>query len=228
MTEDVLDHKAEYSSHYDAIISISETRTVDVIRRLREQFPDTDIICGCRMNMLEKEDQIMNAGADAVLYRPAFRSTMFEEFQELKRKKCRKVNSEKYLQGKNILVVEDQAINYLIIEHMLKNAGAFVWQAENGMEAVDAFMGSQPGRFDLILMDIMMPVMDGYTATEKIRKADRPDAKTIPIVAMTANAFAEDVQKSKRYGMNAHISKPLEPETVKEVLIRLLETNEKN
>ena len=89
-------------------------------------------------------------------------------------------------------------------------------------------MGSQTGRFDLIMMDIMMPVMDGYTATQKIRKADCPDAKTIPIVAMTANAFAEDVQKSKSYGMNAHISKPMEPETVNEVLIRLLDTNEKN
>lgn len=228
MTADILNHTAVYSSRYDAIISISETDAVKVIRQLREKFPNTDIICGCRMNMLEKEDQILNAGADAVLYRPAFRSTMFEEFQELKRKKSRRADSEKYLEGKNILVVEDQAINYLIVEHMLKNAGAYVWQAENGQEAVDIFMGSQTGRFDLIMMDIMMPVMDGYTATQKIRKADRPDAKTIPIVAMTANAFAEDVQKSKSYGMNAHISKPMEPETVKEVLIRLLDTNEKN
>jgi signal transduction histidine kinase/DNA-binding response OmpR family regulator len=207
---------------YDAIICISEVNVVDIIRKLRKKYPNTDIIYGCNLKMLDQEKQILNAGADSVLYRPAFRTTLFEEYQALKLKKNTVSGMDKYLNGKNILVAEDQSINYMIVEHMLKNAGADAWQAENGMEAVDMFMGSVPGRYDLILMDIMMPVMDGYAATKKIRSADRPDAKTIPIIAMTANAFAEDIEKSKAAGMNAHLSKPLDPTVLKDTLLRSL------
>ena len=206
---------------YDAIICISEEKAVAIITKLRKRYPTVNIIYGCQMKMLDQEPQILNAGADAVLYRPAFRATLFEEYQALKLKKNTAAGTDQYLRGRNILVVEDQAINYKIIEHILRNAGAFVWQAENGMVAVDMFNGSNPGQYDLIMMDIMMPVMDGYTATMKIRNADRPDGRTIPIVAMTANAFAEDIQKSKDIGMNAHLSKPLEPDVVKDTLIRL-------
>jgi CheY-like chemotaxis protein len=81
---------------------------------------------------------------------------------------------------------------------------------ENGQEAVDAFRQSREGEFDLILMDVLMPVMDGYTATRQIRAMDRADAKTVPIMAMTANAYADDARKSKEAGMNAHLSKPVD------------------
>lgn len=207
---------------YDVIICISVENAVEVTRVLRKSYPEISIIFGGNMSMMNQERQILDAGADAVLYRPVFKSTLFEEFQRLKHKSNSVAEEKKYLFGKNILVAEDNEINYQIIEHILQNAGAIVWHAEDGMHAVDLFMGARVGRFDAVLMDIMMPVMDGYTATEKIRNAGRPDSKSIPIIAMTANAFAEDIQRSKDYGMNAHISKPLSPEMVKDVLMNCI------
>ena len=126
--------------------------------------------------------------------------------------------NEQYLAGRHILVAEDQAINYEVIEYLLQAAGAVVERAENGQEALQRFCTAAPGSIDLILMDIMMPLMDGYAATRAIRSSDHPDARTIPIVAMTANAFSEDIQKSLDAGMDAHISKPVDPATVKKTL----------
>lgn len=112
------------------------------------------------------------------------------------------------LHGMNVLLVEDNMLNLEITEFLLKNEGCNVRTAVNGKEAVDIFNHSKPFFFDAVLMDVMMPVMDGYTATRAIRAMDRPDAKEVQIVAMTANAFAEDVVKCKEAGMNAHLPKP--------------------
>lgn len=112
------------------------------------------------------------------------------------------------LHGMNILLVEDNMLNMEITEYLLKHEGCTVRCAVNGQEAVEIFEQSKPFSFDAILMDVMMPVMDGYTATKKIRAMDRPDAKEVQIVAMTANAFAEDVVKCKESGMNTHLPKP--------------------
>ena len=131
--------------------------------------------------------------------------------------------NEQYLTGRHILVAEDQAINYAVIEYMLQAAGAVVERAENGQETLQRFRTAAPGSIDLFLMDIMMPLMDGYEATRSIRSSDHPDARTIPIVAMTANAFAEDIQKSLDSGMDAHISKPVDPATVKKILCQVLQ-----
>ena len=112
------------------------------------------------------------------------------------------------IHGMNILLVEDNTLNLEITEYLLKHEGCAVRAAINGQEAVRIFEQSKPFYFDAILMDVMMPVMDGYTATQTIRAMDRPDAKEVQIVAMTANAFAEDVAKCKAIGMNAHLPKP--------------------
>ena len=117
-----------------------------------------------------------------------------------------------------VLLVEDNALNMEIAQFLLETAGAVVTRAWNGREAVDAFAASEPGSFDVILMDVMMPVMDGLTATKTIRALPRPDAATIPIIAMTANAFQEDAQKCYDAGMNAHIGKPLEMDKVVTVI----------
>lgn len=93
---------------------------------------------------------------------------------------------------------------------------------ENGQRAVDVFRESRPGEYDLILMDIMMPVMNGYEACQKIRSMDRPDASKIPIIALTANAFAEDIARSAEAGMDAHITKPINENKLKECMLRLL------
>ncbi len=114
------------------------------------------------------------------------------------------------ISGVRVLLVEDNDLNMEIAETFLKDAGAVVTKAYNGQQAVYLFSENPPETYDVILMDVMMPVMNGYEATRKIRSMDRPDAGTIPIIAMTANAFVEDIQESKEAGMNEHISKPLD------------------
>ena len=105
---------------------------------------------------------------------------------------------------------------------MLEENGLEVTLAINGKEAVDLFRESAPGAYQIIFMDVMMPVMNGHDATKAIRSLDRPDAAAVPIVAMTANAFAEDVQAARDAGMNEHIAKPLEPDTIQKILQRFL------
>ena len=126
------------------------------------------------------------------------------------------------LSGVQVLLVEDNDLNMEIAETFLTDAGASVTKAFNGQQAVYAFSKAPAGTFDIILMDVMMPVMDGYEATRRIRSLNRLDAKTIPIVAMTANAFAEDVEESRSAGMNEHISKPLDIGKVKMTIARYI------
>ncbi len=118
------------------------------------------------------------------------------------------------VKGARILLVEDNELNMEIAEFMLKDSGAVVLKAWNGKEAIEIFEKSEPGEIDMIMMDIMMPVMGGLEATRKIRALDRPDAATILIVAMTANAFSDDIRRSREAGMNEHLSKPLEMEKI--------------
>ena len=116
------------------------------------------------------------------------------------------------LHGMHVLLVEDNDLNLEITEYLLRHEGCTVSTAVNGKEAVQKFAQSIPFSFDAILMDVMMPVMDGYTATQEIRKMDRPDASQVQIVAMTANAFVEDVVRCKAAGMDAHLAKPFKAE----------------
>nr|WP_330410459.1 ATP-binding protein [Coprococcus catus] len=130
--------------------------------------------------------------------------------------------SEKSIKGLHILLAEDNELNMEIAEFMLQNEGADVAKAWNGQETVELFKKSEPGEFDVILMDIMMPVMNGYEATKMIRSLDREDAKTIPIIAMTANAFTEDRIRAKAAGMNAHIAKPIDSKKIEDTLLLVL------
>ena len=118
------------------------------------------------------------------------------------------------IKGKRILLVEDNELNAEIAKTVLEDVGALITRAENGQQAVELFKEKPAGTFDAILMDLMMPVMDGYTATKEIRSLERSDSKTIPIIAMTANAFQEDAEKCIAVGMNAHLAKPLDIEKV--------------
>ena len=130
--------------------------------------------------------------------------------------------SEKTIKGLHILLAEDNELNMEIAEFMFQNEGAEVTKAWNGLEAVEIFEKSRPGEFDVILMDIMMPVMNGYNATKRIRSMDREDAKEIPIIAMTANAFTEDRIRAKEAGMDEHISKPVDGNLLVKVIHELL------
>ena len=130
--------------------------------------------------------------------------------------------SEKTIKGLHILLAEDNELNMEIAEFMFQNEGAEVTKAWNGLEAVEIFEKSRPGEFDVILMDIMMPVMNGYNATKRIRSMDREDAKEIPIIAMTANAFTEDRIRAKEARMDEHISKPVDGNLLVKVIHELL------
>jgi CheY-like chemotaxis protein len=116
------------------------------------------------------------------------------------------------LRGMRVLLVEDNDLNLEIAQEILEEQGVVVTTAENGQQAVERFQSAAPGDFDAILMDIMMPVLDGLSAAKIIRATQRPDAKTIPILAMTANAYDEDIRKTREAGMNAHLSKPIDVE----------------
>ena len=124
--------------------------------------------------------------------------------------------------GKRALVAEDNELNMEIIAYALDDMGFTVDKTTNGQEAVDAFEQSPVGRYDIVLMDVMMPVMDGLTAAHRIRSLGRADAADVPIVATSANAFAEDVKRSLASGMNAHVSKPIDPEKLAKVLAKVM------
>ena len=119
-------------------------------------------------------------------------------------------------------MAEDNELNREIAAFLLKDEGISVTEAEDGQQAVKLFKEKPAGTFDAILMDLMMPVMDGYTATKKIRSLEHSDAKTIPIIAMTANAFQEDAEKCIAVGMNAHLAKPLDIEKMMTTICHLV------
>ena len=129
----------------------------------------------------------------------------------------------KNLSGVKVLLVEDNELNMEIAKFLLENAGMTVIAANNGKEAVETFAASEKNTFNLILMDVMLPIMDGVTATEKIRKMERSDAKRIPIFAMTANAFMEDEKRSKEAGMNEHLVKPLDEKILMDTIWKYIE-----
>lgn len=130
------------------------------------------------------------------------------------------LNPDCNLDGVHVLLVEDNELNREIVEFLLQNEGILVTSAVDGQQALDKFQESAPGTFHFILMDVMMPVMDGLEATRRIRALNRPDAKNIPIFAMTANAFADDIRQCKEAGMNEHLAKPLDSKRLIELLHR--------
>jgi len=133
--------------------------------------------------------------------------------------------SEKSIKGMHVLLAEDNELNMEIAEFLLQNEGAEVTKAWNGQEIVELFRKSESGEFDVILMDIMMPIINGYEAAKRIRSLDREDAKKIPIIAMTANAFTEDRIRAKEAGMDEHVAKPIDVELLIKVIHKLVKHN---
>ena len=141
-----------------------------------------------------------------------------KSYYEQDTEKSSDVDETDRISGKHILLAEDNDLNAEIAKTVLEDVGALITRVEDGQQAVKLFKEKPAGTFDVILMDLMMPVMDGYTATRKIRELERSDAKTVPIIAMTANAFQEDAEKCIAVGMNAHLAKPLDIEKVKKTI----------
>ena len=146
---------------------------------------------------------------------------LVEETEEDRKKEASEITKED-LSGYHFLLVEDNEINSEILGELLQMWGATFTIKTDGLQAVNEFKQAKPGTYDAIFMDIQMPVMDGYEATKEIRKLDRPDAKSMIILAMTANAFAEDVQAAMEAGMNGHIAKPVDMKLLYSTIIKLL------
>ncbi len=184
---------------------------------------ETPVIILTSYNWDEVEDEAKAAGVDTFVAKPLFAGTVLDEFREaFKKKNADRIRETADLKGRRILLAEDVAVNAEIMTMVLSMREMQVDHAENGRIAVELFEEHEEGYYDAILMDMRMPEMDGLEATRRIRAMNRPDAKTIPIIALTANAFDEDVQRSMQAGLNAHLSKPVEPDILFETLEGLL------
>ena len=197
--------------------------TMEAIRSIRTHFGNDPTLILIDGNWIGKEKDARGAGANGFLPAPFAMSTLKEAVAEC-RDQARSDETGASLDGLRMLVVEDNDINAEILMELLDMEGASSERAENGREAVEQFRNKPEGYYDGILMDIQMPEMDGYEAARTIRSLSRPDAANIPIVAMTANAFAEDVRKSMEAGMNAHIAKPVDPVTLNRTLSGVIGT----
>ena len=194
---------------------------IELTRAVREILgEDTAVIILTAYDWFEIQDDAIKAGVDTFMAKPLASTNALYEFRQAFNRK-RQVQPEKKtveLEGRTILVAEDMPVNAEIMMMILEMRGMISDHAENGKIAVEKFAASPPGFYDAILMDIRMPIMDGLEAAAAIRALDHPDAKTVPIIAMTANAFDEDVQRSLKAGMNAHLTKPADPEQLYKTL----------
>ncbi len=195
--------------------------TAGQIREYAGERPCILFLTACDWEGIKEKAE--GIGVDGFLSKPFFVSALKEKLLEL----CSSVDDEKvpaetisdnFLKGRHFLVAEDNEINSEILLELLGGEGASCTVTENGREAVDVFAAAEPGTYDAILMDVQMPVMNGYDATREIRASDHSDAASIPIIAMTANAFAEDVKNALDAGMNDHIAKPIDIEIIKKIL----------
>ncbi|MDD3368495.1 MAG: response regulator [Lachnospiraceae bacterium] len=157
-----------------------------------------------------------------MITKPLFQSVLLDLLVEKYGSIAPKEDVTRDFAGMKVMLAEDNEMNMEISEDILTKAKLSVVKVVNGQEAVDAFLQSQPGEIQAILMDIQMPVMDGYEATKKIRESGREDAESIPIIALTANAFAEDVQRALDAGMNGHIAKPISKQALFTLLDKVL------
>ena len=171
-------------------------------------------------------EEAVQAGVDSFIPKPLFAAAVMEEFKAALRRKGGLAAQRAHkadLTGRRILLAEDVEVNAEIISMVLQSRNMEVDLAENGRIALEKFSGHEPGYYDAVLMDMRMPEMDGLEATRRIRALDREDAQLIPIIALTANAFDEDVQRSLQAGLNAHLSKPIQPEVLFETLESLIQ-----
>ncbi len=196
---------------------------IEVTRRVREFVgPDTTIIIITAYDWSSIEQSAREAGANAFLAKPIFASTLYNALLSVTgiEKAVRSYRDKPHhtaLAGRRALLAEDNELNREIAVELLKMAGMEIDCAANGQEAVEKFLANGD-RYDLILMDVQMPIMDGYQATGAIRRSGHPKAQSIPIIAMTADAFHEDVVRASEAGMNAHLSKPIDPECLYQII----------
>ena len=212
---------------YDLIIvdwKMPEMDGIEVTQEIRRiAGDDAPVIILTLFNWDDIADEARGAGVDTFMSKPLFAGTVMDELAEAFRGR-NEARGERTagLQGRRVLLAEDMTVNAEIMMMVLAMREMKADLAVNGLEAVELFKNHEPGYYDVILMDMRMPEMDGLEATRAIRNLPRDDAKTIPVIALTANAFDEDVQRSMQAGLNAHLSKPVEPEVLFETLEKLI------
>ncbi|MEG1917025.1 MAG: response regulator, partial [Oscillospiraceae bacterium] len=204
---------------YDIILVDWKMPDMDGIETTREirkiVGPDVTIIIMTAYDWAAIEVEAKLAGVNLLIAKPLFKSSLASVFEKVYSAKLQQENPPAPtvydFSGKRVLLVEDHLLNIEVAKKMLSAKHLEVEVAENGLLALETFAQQEAGYYDGILMDIRMPVMDGLTAAKAIRQMRKADAATIPIIAMTANAFEEDIEKTKAAGMNAHLTKPIEP-----------------
>ena len=208
-------------------LKMPEQDGVEVTRKIRELVGgDLAIVILTAYSWDDVMEEALDAGVDGFMAKPLFATGVMDEFKSAMKKKNAVESAPKHraeLTGRHILLAEDMMINAEIMKQLLSMKEMKVDHAENGQLVVDMFNASEEDYYDAILMDVRMPVMDGLEATAAIRALERADAKQVPIIAMTANAFDEDVERSLQAGMNAHLSKPVEPDHLYETLETLIQ-----
>ena len=212
--------------HYDMVLidwKMPEMDGIETARRIRTIVgPDVTIIIMTAYDWAAIENEAKLAGVNLLMSKPMFKSSLVSVFSkvlgEQEEQADRQKTAEHDFTGRRILLVEDNAINTEVAAALLESKNFFVETAENGLRAIEIFSKSETSYFDAILMDIRMPQMDGLMAANNIRHMTNADARTIPIIAMTANAFDDDIEKSKAAGMNAHLAKPIDPERLYQTL----------
>lgn len=207
-------HHNEHSDYHVILLDwkLPDMDGIETARKLRVQLgEDVPILLMSAYDWTEIEEEARAAGISGFLMKPVFRSTLFYGLKQyVGDKDVLTVKEENKLQfsNKRVLVAEDNELNWEIANELLMDLGIELEWAENGDICVRMFENSEPGYYDAILMDIRMPIMNGYEATDKIRAIDRPDA-SLPIIAMTADAYSDDIQRCLEHGMNAHVAKPI-------------------
>ena len=220
----------ELGKYYDLILidwKMPEMDGIETARRIRQIVgPEVTIIIMTAYDWAAIEHEAKLAGVNLLMSKPMFKSSLVSAFSRALGQKevapsPREV-AEYRFEGRRVLLAEDNALNTEVAVMLLEARGFQVDTAENGLRAMELFSKSRPGYYDAILMDIRMPVMDGLAAAANIRHLSNPDAATVPIVAMTANAFDDDIEKSKAAGMNFHLAKPIDPDRLYQTLYDLI------
>jgi len=220
-------HHAQHADYHIILLDwkLPDMDGIKTARELRQQLGDeVPILLISAYDWSDIEEEARAAGISGFLSKPLFRSTLYHGLRPYINAGEAQVLQEKPvadLSGKRILVAEDNELNWEIASELLQDLGVELEWAENGQLCVEMFEKSQPGYYDAVLMDIRMPVLDGYGATDAIRAMDRPDA-SLPIIAMTADAFSEDIQRCLDHGMNAHVAKPIDIKEVARILSKYL------
>lgn len=226
----MIEHMHESGQDYNVVIvdlKMPDIDGVETIRRIRSDIhASTPALLISAYDYSEVEKKAKDAGANGFLSKPLFRSTVYEKINEILGKEKESSESENEfadLSGLNILVTEDNDINWEIISTLLSMYGIDSERAENGRIAVEKMQQAEKGKYALIFMDIQMPEMNGLEATRAIRKLEDPWASSIPIIAMTADAFSENVSECFEAGMNGHIAKPIDIKIVLKEIRRIKE-----